>query len=175
MSFIRCDMVVDRLQWPAFDKFQAALQQRPQASIPAAASGWMYFDGDGDSVEVGCIYWHRCMVNMFTPAPWAALPLDSQLQPAGRMRCTRPTQLPVRCKWQVSDAEGNFLSFNAFNEPASTAGVARGAVTAHFGRPSRAGGLLAQADCGRVVWPHLQAVRILGMHQQVSSQTLYVQ
>jgi hypothetical protein len=98
-----------------------------------------------------------------------ALPLDSRLQPAGRMRYTRPKQLAVHCKAQVSDAEGNFLSFSAFFVPASSAdGVARGAVTAHFGRPSRAGGFLTKADCGRVVWPHLQAIRILAMHQQVA-------
>lgn len=175
LPLIRHDMVVGRLQWPAIDTLQAALQQRPQGSVPAAASGWMYFDGDGDSVEVRCVVgpgaWSTCSHQRHGPP----CPSNSQLQPAGRMRCTRPQQRAARCKAQVSDAEGNFLSFSAMAEPASAAdGVARGAVTAHFGRPSRAGGLLTEADCGRVVWPHLQAVRILGMHQQVC-QMLYVQ
>ena len=78
------------------------------------------------------------------------------------------------CALQVSDAEGNFLFFSAVHEPASAAdGVARGAVTAHFGRPSRAGDSLKEADCGHAKGPQLQAVRILGMYQQVC-QTLFV-
>ena len=74
----------------------------------------------------------------------------------------------------MSDAEGNFLFFSAVHEPASAADdVARGAVTAHFGRPSTAGGVLTEAECGHAMWPHLRAVRILGMYQQVC-QMLYV-
>jgi hypothetical protein len=77
MPFIRCNMVVDRLQWPTFDKLQAALRQQPQAGIPAAASGWMYFDGDGDSVEVGCIIgpgtWSTCAHQRHgPPCHWTA-------------------------------------------------------------------------------------------------------
>jgi hypothetical protein len=69
---------------------------------------------------------------------------------------------------QVSDAEDNFLSFSAVLEPASSVdGMARGAVTVHFGRPSKMAGLLTAAACSNVMWPDLQAVRILGMHQQV--------
>lgn len=69
---------------------------------------------------------------------------------------------------QVADAEDNFLSFSAVLEPATSAdGVARGAVTAHFGRPGGAGDApLTASACSGVAWPQLHAVRILGMRQQ---------
>lgn len=40
------------MQWPSLDQMRLALRQRPPATGAASASGWMFFDGTGDSVEV---------------------------------------------------------------------------------------------------------------------------
>ena len=72
----------------------------------------------------------------------------------------------------MPDAADNFLTFSATVEaPAAADGVARGALTVHFGKPAdaEAGVPLAVAACSGVVWPQLQTVRFLGVHWQVKA------